>query len=100
MNNNQWQPMETIPDVGKFLVFIPNTDVFEDRSGQIEICERFKTGTGVVVSAIKNEFVWKMEATHWMNLPEPPAPDEFVVVDSSDLVIESVKRIGGQNAQD
>ena len=62
---SEWQPIETAPEEGEFLVYMPEGEP--------------KIQTGVWhpnVKVIGNHFLFDMwPATHWMPLPEPPGKD-------------------------
>lgn len=64
---NEWQPIETAPTKGQFLVFIPTSHT------PMQVCCMRKVANGTI-KIIGNHNVWDMdEPTHWMPLPGPPA---------------------------
>ena len=60
----EWQPIETAPKAGEFLVFIPS-----EQWMQVHSARRYPNGA-MVVSGDADE---DGEVTHWMHLPPPPA---------------------------
>lgn len=61
---SDWKPIETIPEEGEFLVFMP-----EEREGQrIQAASWHRN-----VKMIGNRFDFDFTpTTHWMEKPEPP----------------------------
>ena len=57
-----WQPIETIPPEGEFLVFMPGERM------KIQVAKWHPN-----VKVIGNVFAFDLtKPTHWMPLPEPP----------------------------
>lgn len=63
MTQHTWQPIETLPKIGEFLVYMP-----EERH-KFQVMSR--NGRFSVVAGCFSFDVTK--PTHWMPLPEPPS---------------------------
>jgi len=62
----EWQPIETAPDEGDFLVFIPSEQWLPVHSAR-----RFANGVTVVSGDADEDD----QITHWMPLPPPPTTE-------------------------
>ena len=63
MNNNEWQPIETAPDDGTFIL------VFDSEWG-IMIANNYDSLSGW--SVMWDDRCTEINPTHWMPLPKPP----------------------------
>jgi len=60
----RWEPIETIPEAGAFLVFMPTAS----QERKIQVMIRHKN-----ITTIGNHFDFDMPTpTHWMQPPEAP----------------------------
>ncbi len=62
---SEWQPIETIPEEGNFLVYLP-----DEREGSRILVANWRKNVKVVGGHFL--FDRKAKPTHWMNLPTPP----------------------------
>ena len=68
----QWKPIETVPDEGNFLFYIP-TERNEQDDGIYE-GSRTKTAQGKILTIIGQHFDFDRDpVTHWMEKPKPPS---------------------------
>ena len=83
----QWQPIETAPESGPFLVYggLLGGDLFDDVenlevvkvSGRYADSINFKKSDAVFEVADADYYgVWVVNPTHWMPLPAAPQEDE------------------------
>lgn len=63
-----WRPIDTAP-IGKFLVWLPNTNLPWPASRHDADSEVFSNAHGVLN---RKDDKWSPKATHWMPLPLPP----------------------------
>ncbi|MBU3625997.1 hypothetical protein ICN48_07080 [Polynucleobacter sp. JS-Safj-400b-B2] len=70
----QWKPIETVPDEGNFLFYIPTERDAQDDG--IYEGSRTKTGQGKILTIIGQLFDFdRGPASHWMEKPSPPEPE-------------------------
>lgn len=62
---NQWLPIESAPEIGEFLVFLP------DERTKVQAARKNENGVFVIGDAFAFDLT---EPTHWMPLPESPKP--------------------------
>ncbi|MDE2096351.1 MAG: DUF551 domain-containing protein [Patescibacteria group bacterium] len=63
---DEWQPIETAPESGSFLVWAPG----KIGGSQYAVCNKRREGLCI----IDGHFAWDMpKPTHWRPLPEPPS---------------------------
>lgn len=69
MTDMEWQPIETQPDQGEYLIFMPRAL----DSKMMVCCAR--QGANSILRTAGGLFLWDHEdkPTHWMPLPGPPA---------------------------
>jgi hypothetical protein len=60
---SEWQPIETAPKDGRFLVFLSD--------GAVEVAKRIPNSKTMVIGGAFS-FDRSEKPTHWMPLPEPP----------------------------
>lgn len=62
----EWQPIETAPKSGRFLVYVPDGALHRIMPAHYESNFRI----------IGDHFAYdQRKPTHWMPLPDPPAPE-------------------------
>lgn len=80
----QWKPIETVPDEGNFLFYIPG-ECGQKEDG-IYQGSRTITGQGKILTIIGSKFDFdRCPATHWMEKPLPPESQETSRVSTDDL---------------
>lgn len=63
----EWRPIETQPDVGEYLVYVPS-----ERT-KMQVCRSGLNANGRPLRVIGGHFSFDVAApTHWCPLPPPP----------------------------